>query len=356
MKYITLLLLAGFVCLTINAQESAKGITRKGIALNDEGKYDEAIVLYDEAIKADPKYAPAYYEKGLSCIKQGQYNTAIDVFEKMIDDFEKDSVMEHVYCNLGTAYDLAGNTKKSLKIFKKGAELFPQSYMIWFNQGVTFAGKQKYEDAIASFKNAIQRNPRHPGSHYSLAMLTADGNRYASLLSLYHFFMLEYESTRAERSWLVFKKLMNYGVKKTGEKSTTITLSLDDLTTKKKKEDDFSGVALIYPLMVASANDTSVTKFFEEGAFNELSYKMKMLITFLNPKEGGNKGFFWEFYVPFFKEMTEKKFMNVLAARIGASLDDDAASKKWLEQHTATAEAFDKWVATYSWPKLKDYE
>jgi tetratricopeptide (TPR) repeat protein len=38
----------------------------KGNSLNDQGKYNEAIKAYDEAIELDPKYAKAWNNNGLS--------------------------------------------------------------------------------------------------------------------------------------------------------------------------------------------------------------------------------------------------------------------------------------------------
>ena len=38
----------------------------KGIALYGQGKYDEAIKAYDEAIRLDPNYAMAWNNKGIA--------------------------------------------------------------------------------------------------------------------------------------------------------------------------------------------------------------------------------------------------------------------------------------------------
>jgi tetratricopeptide (TPR) repeat protein len=37
----------------------------KGLALGEHGKYDEAIIAFNEAIRLDPNYANALYIKGL---------------------------------------------------------------------------------------------------------------------------------------------------------------------------------------------------------------------------------------------------------------------------------------------------
>jgi len=49
-----------------DTKEAKVPLYLKGIALFDQGKYDEAIMAYDEAISLDPKYAAAWYYKNLS--------------------------------------------------------------------------------------------------------------------------------------------------------------------------------------------------------------------------------------------------------------------------------------------------
>ena len=56
----------------------------KGIALYSQGKYNEAIKAYDEAIKLDPKYAMAWNNKGLALNSQGKYNEAIKAYDEAI--------------------------------------------------------------------------------------------------------------------------------------------------------------------------------------------------------------------------------------------------------------------------------
>lgn len=51
------------------------------MALNDLGKYQEAIKNFDLAIKYDPNFAEAYNNKGVSYKKLGKYREAIENFD-----------------------------------------------------------------------------------------------------------------------------------------------------------------------------------------------------------------------------------------------------------------------------------
>ena len=56
----------------------------KGNALNYQGKYDEAIKAYEEAIRLDPNYVDAWYNKGIALDSQGKYDEAIKAYDEAI--------------------------------------------------------------------------------------------------------------------------------------------------------------------------------------------------------------------------------------------------------------------------------
>ena len=61
----------------------AKAWNSKGNALNSQGKYDEAIESFEEAIRLDPNDAVAWYNKGNALNSQGKYDEAIRAYDKV---------------------------------------------------------------------------------------------------------------------------------------------------------------------------------------------------------------------------------------------------------------------------------
>ena len=62
----------------------ALSLIDKGAALGDQGKFDEAIKVLDEAIKLDPNYAYAWNTKGIILHNQGMSDEAIKCVNEAI--------------------------------------------------------------------------------------------------------------------------------------------------------------------------------------------------------------------------------------------------------------------------------
>ena len=60
------------------------GSAKAGSALGKQGKYDEVIKAYEEAIRLDPKLAMAWYNKGNALDDLGKYYEAIKAYDEAI--------------------------------------------------------------------------------------------------------------------------------------------------------------------------------------------------------------------------------------------------------------------------------
>ena len=64
--------------------ESSEDSLRKGNALHDQGKYEEAIRHYDETINLDANNVTAYHYRGVAKGILGQYSESIADFNTAI--------------------------------------------------------------------------------------------------------------------------------------------------------------------------------------------------------------------------------------------------------------------------------
>ena len=95
----------------------------KGTAALDKGETDAAIALFNQAIELDPKYAPAYCDRGLALTIKGELDKAV--------------------ADLTTAIKLAPGGARS-----------------YFNRGFAYFQKGDYDKAVADYSDAIRLAPQ----------------------------------------------------------------------------------------------------------------------------------------------------------------------------------------------------
>ena len=83
------------------------------------GKYQEALIDYDMAIKLQPNWAIIYANRGATFSDMGQYELAIKDFNKAI---KLDPTLVRIYKHRGNAYEKLGKTAEAEADFKKDEE------------------------------------------------------------------------------------------------------------------------------------------------------------------------------------------------------------------------------------------
>ncbi len=328
--------------MSLPAQTNLEKI-RQGVALHEHAQYEAAIKLYDEVIAADDKNVLAYYEKSYSLLMLRKYDESIRLSKSIIESFPGDDNIPNAYINWGTALDYQGKTKDALKVYSKGLKAFPGNYLLHFNKAISYNSRGDKQEAIEELQLALKSNPLHPSSHHVLGIFTAGSNKIAAMLSNLAYLAIQPQATeRANYNRERVERIIGLSAEKKDDKNITISLSLPD---KKKKENDFSSLELIIGLTAASNH----TKEHEnETAIERMQRNLEMVFSGLSAGQKDGKGFYWEFYAPFFasleKEGFRETFVHIMYTSSGAVLNE-----LWLHDNKVKVEAFKKWLAAYKW-------
>jgi tetratricopeptide (TPR) repeat protein len=96
-----------------------------GLRLIQNGRYDEAIPLFQDAQRDPRRKIPAMSKIGLCFFEKGWYSDAVDVFKRAIEEYEikDDGIAKELSYNLGRAYEQQGDAAKALDVFRKIAQL-----------------------------------------------------------------------------------------------------------------------------------------------------------------------------------------------------------------------------------------
>jgi tetratricopeptide (TPR) repeat protein len=90
--------------------ETAEMYNREGLSMFSEGKYDQAIPHYDQAIQVDPHNVKAYNNRGVTYAKEGKYHRAIADYTEALSI---DPQFAEAYHNRALAYFHTKNYSRS---------------------------------------------------------------------------------------------------------------------------------------------------------------------------------------------------------------------------------------------------
>lgn len=325
----------------LHAQDdSLKTILYEGIALHDKGDYDGALKRYDEVIARSPSYLLAWYEKSLTLYTAQRYKECVDLCKEVIRKFKEGDELDNIYVNYGSALDASGRPDEAIRIYSQGIRKY-NHYLLFFNRGITEYQQKKMEDAIHDFEQALELKPLHASSHQYLGYAVHANNKVAGIMSLISFLLIEPGTARAEKNLQILQDVLGSYAKKTGEKTVTIFMT-PGMLDQKKRPDNFSITNMSLQLQVA-------TEFGDSSKNLSPAEKMQKKLELLAVVSTDNKkGFFTNFYAPFFKAMKEKDLLET-ASHLMLTRANDEINNNWLSLNQEKVKLFRQWLQDYQW-------
>jgi tetratricopeptide (TPR) repeat protein len=164
-------------------------LNNKGIVFANQGRYDEAVGVYDMIINPNPHFrmvnkikcaspieppidddyieiaaqilknplcAKTYYNKGIALYHQGIYDEALECFEKLIGLNPKDP---DSFNNKGVVLHSQKKYEQAILCCKKALELDPTDSDVQKNEGLAFCYMARCKKAVECYDRAIEVNP-----------------------------------------------------------------------------------------------------------------------------------------------------------------------------------------------------
>jgi Flp pilus assembly protein TadD len=127
-----------------------------GAALAKQGKLDEAIRHLREAIRLDPACADAHNNLGAVLGRQGRLDEAIYHLQIAIKLTPGDA---GAHCNMGDALASTGRLDEAIGQYQEAVRLKPDDAVTRCNLGQALAAKGRLDEAITHFQEALRLNP-----------------------------------------------------------------------------------------------------------------------------------------------------------------------------------------------------
>ncbi len=153
------------------------------LELINAGKFPEAIDLYGKACGILPES-----EKAISKItEEPERGTAYRAAtEKMLKSFaDKPDRTSGVLMNLGVALAATGNLPEAIKQYRKAAEIWPYSAVLFVNLGASLEASDKLIEAVQEYEKAIQIDPKLVTGYYCLAAVLKKAGYLPEAVDLY---------------------------------------------------------------------------------------------------------------------------------------------------------------------------
>lgn len=260
-----LLMGLGFMSLKTYGQTNKTAIEKAQAAIqlmDDEQKYDEAIILLEEAQKLDPASIVYPYEISYAYSAKKEYKKAADILEKLLA--HKD-VYAQIYQALGNAYDYQGQPDKAIKTYENGLQKFPNAGNLYLELGNMQLNKEDYKKALGYFEKGIEKDPAFPSNYYWAAKIYCSSDEEVWGMIYGEIFMnLESNSKRTEEISKMLFNVYKSEIKFTSENAYEIsfskfnTISVSDAQDPKKFKLPFGMGCYEMAMTMAVLGDTQI--------------------------------------------------------------------------------------------------
>jgi tetratricopeptide (TPR) repeat protein len=119
-------------------------------------KFQNALNSSNEALKLNSRNAMAYEKKGVALTDLGRHDEAVECFNKAL---EIDHSLASAWMQKGNTLDYSGHHKEAMECYDKALEIDPiyLALLVWINQGICFDNMRKHEKAIECYDKALNR-------------------------------------------------------------------------------------------------------------------------------------------------------------------------------------------------------
>lgn len=311
--------------------------------MHDQGKYEEAIEKYNDALKIDENSAIANYELSYTYLAINDFQAAILYSTRAIQSDPAHA--QEAYVVYGSALDMSGDPLRAIEIFEEGLQKFPNHVSLNYNLALTALRQNKLKKAEKAALNALRENPYHPGSHIVLSGIAdARGEKIKALLPLYFFLVLENNSPRSQQIYNLLRTKIYQGFVEDSEESveTPLEITLPYSTTDSDLNMAF-GVAEIMLISILGTLKKETRAFEEIDEYTLFAEITRTLFDILAGLKKDNEGLWCELYVTTFEHLVQSDNWEAYSYFISMSAQAPEVHE-WVANNRPKVQSLETWL------------
>ena len=153
-----------------------------GYSLARLDRHAEATEVLKQALQYDPDNAEVYNNLAFTQVHAARYSEAVESGEKAIallgqtgQSFKqglqnRNEVLSHAYKNVGNAYNGMKKYNEAADALKQAAAIEPNNAAAHFNLGLALYNGGRYSEAIEAYKAVVKLRPQLAAAHYNLGL------------------------------------------------------------------------------------------------------------------------------------------------------------------------------------------
>lgn len=151
--------------------------------LHDAGRLQDAVVLYQQILKTNPRHAVALHRLGMIAWHDRQHSLAVNLLQSAI---HADASIAEAHFDLGKIFQTLSRPNEAISCYQRALSLkSPRRSEIHYNLGLAFEEQGNYLKAIESYERATKENPDLVYAHNNLGVLYKELGRYTESIRHY---------------------------------------------------------------------------------------------------------------------------------------------------------------------------
>jgi tetratricopeptide (TPR) repeat protein len=151
-----------------------------GNALDDLGRYEDALDSYDKALAIKGDDSKVWYNRGVTLGHSGRSEEAIASYDKAL--VIKDDYL-NAWNNRGSALYELGRYEEAIASYDKALVIKDDDHEIWNNRGVVLGYLERIEEEIASYDKVLEIKPNYPEAWTMRGLALSRLDRYDEALA-----------------------------------------------------------------------------------------------------------------------------------------------------------------------------